>query len=214
MSPARAVEIVRHTGAVVRALPFEGGDEALVEGLRRRQAPAVAAFCDRYGDHVRRILGRILGADSELADIHHDVFVRALEGLGTLRDARNIRGWITVIAVNTARTALKRRARRRWLGLSPAEGEPPELAGDEVDDEALEALERTYRALDRMPADERIAFTLRFIDGMELGEVADACSVSLATIKRRLARAQQRFVTLARHDEVLRGWLEEGDRWS
>lgn len=213
MSLARAVEILRPSGAVVRALPFEGGDEALVEGLKRGQAPAIAAFCDRYGDHVRRILGRILGADSELADIHHDVFVRALEGVGTLRDARNIRGWVTVIAVNTARSALKRRARRRWLGLSPSDREPPELAG-EVDDEALEALEHAYRALDRMPADERIAFTLRFIDGMELGEVADACAVSLATIKRRLARAQQRFVTLARHDEVLRGWLEEGDRWS
>jgi RNA polymerase sigma-70 factor (ECF subfamily) len=198
---------------VVRALPFEGGDEALVEGLRSGHAPAIAVFCDRHGEHVRRLLGRILGADSELPDLHHDVFVRAIESLHTLRDARNLRGWITVIAVNTARSALKRRARRRWFGLTPAAGEVPEPAG-EVDEDTAEALARTYRVLDRLPADERVAFTLRFIDEMELTEVADACAVSLATIKRRLARAQERFVALARRDEVLCSWLAEGDRWT
>jgi RNA polymerase sigma-70 factor (ECF subfamily) len=76
--------------------------------------------------------------------------------------------------------------------------------------EVSEALALTYRILNRLPPDERIAFALRHIDGMELLAIAEATSVSLATTKRRLARAQQRFVALANRSEVLREWVEKG----
>ena len=58
------------------------------------------------------------------------------------------------------------------------------------------------------------AFALRFVDGMELTEVAAACETSLATIKRRLARAGARFEAAARRQPVLEEWLEGGTRWA
>ena len=70
-----------------------------------------------------------------------------------------------------------------------------------------------YRVLDVLPVDERIPFALRFIDGMELTEVAAACDVSLATIKRRLARSEKRFVAVAARYPELGPWLEGGARW-
>ena len=196
----------------VRALPFVGDDEALVCALRENEAAAVAAFCDRYSDHVKRVLARVLGADDELADLHHDVFVRALRGMAKVRDATKLKGWITVIAVNVARNALKRRYRRRWLRFLPSEA-MPEAVACEADDEQTEALQRTYAVLDRLPTRQRVAFALRIIDGMKLDEVAEACGVSLATIKRVLRDAERSFVTLARADEVLAGWVEGGQRW-
>ena len=83
-----------------------------------------------------------------------------------------------------------------------------------IDDEVLDAYRRTYLLLDRLPADERIAFALRYIEGMELAQVAVVCDVSLATIKRRLGRAEQRFTAGARGDAVLCRWLEAGGRWA
>ena len=79
--------------------------------------------------------------------------------------------------------------------------------------EAREALRQTYAVLERMPADERIAFCLRFMEGMELTETAEACGVSLATIKRRLVKAQQKFVAAAGADPLLREWIRRGERW-
>jgi RNA polymerase sigma-70 factor (ECF subfamily) len=90
----------------------------------------------------------------------------------------------------------------------------PELVVPEIDDDVLDAYRRTYALLDRLPADERIAFALRYIDGMELALLAVVCDVSLATIKRRLGRAEQRFAAGARGDVILRRWLEEGGRWT
>jgi RNA polymerase sigma-70 factor (ECF subfamily) len=44
--------------------------------------------------------------------------------------------------------------------------------------------------LDAMTVDDRLAFVLHCIDGETLDEVARICRCSLATAKRRVARAQ------------------------
>ncbi|HEY7376710.1 MAG TPA: sigma factor-like helix-turn-helix DNA-binding protein, partial [Polyangia bacterium] len=59
-----------------------------------------------------------------------------------------------------------------------------------------------------------MAFSLRFISEMQLTEVAAACRVSLATVKRRLARAEKRFVEAAKDHPALRERLTHGGRWS
>jgi RNA polymerase sigma-70 factor, ECF subfamily len=211
--PVFATVAPDHGGAVVRPLGVVS-EEALVEGLRARNADAIASFCERYSAHVLRVLGRLLGADRELPDLHHDVFVRALRAVHTVQDAGALKGWITTIAVNVARSVIQRRAARRWLRFLPWDEVPEPPARSGVDDvEHVEALRSAYAILDAMPTDERIAFALRIIDGMELTEVAAACGVSLATIKRRIARAEQRFVEAARQEPTLVEWLEGGDRW-
>jgi RNA polymerase sigma-70 factor (ECF subfamily) len=80
--------------------------------------------------------------------------------------------------------------------------------------ETHEAVRATYRVLDTLPDDERMAFSLRFISEMQLTEVAAACRVSLATVKRRLARAEKRFVEAAKDHPALRERLAQGGRWS
>jgi RNA polymerase sigma-70 factor (ECF subfamily) len=117
------------------------------------------------------------------------------------------------IATHTACRAIRARRARRWLFFwDPAE--LPEAAVNDVDSDVTEACRRTYAVLERLPADERVAFALRYIEGMEVERVAECCDVSLSTIKRRLDRAETRFTAAARHDEVLSKWLEEGRRWT
>lgn len=192
---------------------FVGDDAALVEGFRRGDPGARAALYDRHADHVHRVLYRILGVHPDLADLHHDVFVRAIGSIGRLEDPAALKGWLTMIAVHVAHTAITRRKRRGWLWFLPGE-ELPEMESNTASSEVRDALRATYAVLDTLPADERIAFALRFIDGMELTEVAAACDTSLATIKRRLARATERFGAEARKQPVLEPWLDGGTRWA
>jgi len=187
-------------------------DAALVEALWAGAPGAVEAFYDRYGAFVLRVLCRVLGADRELMDVHHDVFVRALGSIRELKNPSSLKSWLTSVTVFTARSAIQRRTRGRWLSIVPRE-DLPELEAATASGEVTEALRATYAILDTLEANERIAFALRFIDGMELTEVAAACGVSLATIKRRLARAEDRFVALARSHPVLEDWLQGGARW-
>ncbi|PIE20090.1 MAG: RNA polymerase subunit sigma [Proteobacteria bacterium] len=209
-SPSPAPRPAR--GAVVRHLPIGDSAEALVKALRDGHPHAAATLYDRYAAHVRRVLARTLGVDHELDDALQDSFVQALRGVARLEEPRRLQAWLTSVAVFTARGLIRRRARRRWLALSSperlAEREAPMASSED-----REALRATYAILDTLKADDRIAFALRTIDGMTLEEVAAACGCSLATAKRRIKRAEQRFVARARRHPTLAAWLETGDRW-
>jgi RNA polymerase sigma-70 factor (ECF subfamily) len=137
----------------------------------------------------------------------------ALTGIHRLDEPGHLKGWLTSIAVHQARALIRKRSRRRILRfVDPVdlreEVAPPSGA------EHYEVMRALYRVLEGMPADERIAFALRFVDGMELTEVASACGVSRATICRRLERAERHFSESAREHEALAGWLEKGSRWN
>jgi RNA polymerase sigma-70 factor (ECF subfamily) len=200
---------------VVRQLPITHDDAAIVGGLHRGEMWAKAAFFDRCAPHVERVLKSVLGhhKHDELADIIHDTFVQALGSLQSLRDPSALVGWIQSVAARTAYKVIRARRARRWL-LFWTPQDVPDVPVEGVSPELAEAHRRTYELLDRLPADERLAFALRFIEGLELNQVAEMCDVSLATIKRRLAKAERRFASAAQRDHVLREWLEEGGRWT
>jgi RNA polymerase sigma-70 factor (ECF subfamily) len=188
-----------------------GDDVALVAALRNGHPGAKAAFFDRFEGHVRRIVVHILGPTVDVADALQDVFLNALKSVHTLKDASALRPWLTRLTVLTARKLLRSRKRGSWVRLFLSH-EDEELYEPAVlpSAEATRALRIAYGILDTLPEEDRIAFGLRFVEGMELTEAAIACGVSLATIKRRIHRAQQRFMAMADAHPALNAWKTGG----
>jgi RNA polymerase sigma-70 factor (ECF subfamily) len=155
----------------------------------------------------------VLGLDQDIPDLLQDVFVTALGSIGSLEDPRALRAWLTSIAVRHARSLIRKRSRRRILSFIDGRELDRHFAPASPAD-LHEPVRALYEVLKRMPADERIAFALRFVDGMDLYEVAAACKVSRATVSRRLERARLRFLEEARRHEALADWLNEGSRWT
>lgn len=179
----------------------------LLAKLQRGDRDTQTRFFDRYERDARRVLLRILGTCPEVADALQETFLRALRNVSQVKDALALRSWLRRIAVTVAFDQLRSRQRLRWLVFSndvaveiPVDGASPELRT---------ALRDTYRVLDKLPHEERIAFVLRHIEEMELEEIADACAVSLSTIKRRLGKAELRFRTIARRQPGLAEWIDE-----
>jgi RNA polymerase sigma-70 factor, ECF subfamily len=186
--------------------PLVRDRHSLVVALKRGDQQAAVAFFREFEPLVERTIGRILGYDDELGDATQEAFIRAVGSLDRLRDPQALVDWLIQISVYTATDCLRRRARRRWLlfvGIAP-----PEEPAAGRDDVAREALRATYRVLDRMRPKERIAFALRFIDGMDIDALANAQDCSRSTAKRRLARAVARFRILARREAVLASWVD------
>lgn len=50
-------------------------------------------------------------------------------------------------------------------------------------------LSNVYRVLETRPAQEQVAWSLRYLEGESLERVAELMGLSLATVKRRLAAA-------------------------
>jgi RNA polymerase sigma-70 factor (ECF subfamily) len=62
--------------------------------------------------------------------------------------------------------------------------------------------------LDRISDERRTVFVLRYVEGLELGELAAVLDCSLATAKRRVADAARRVSLLAASDPLLAPYLE------
>jgi RNA polymerase sigma-70 factor (ECF subfamily) len=191
-----------------------GDDYALVAGIRRGDPAAASGLYHRYRPLVERTLVRILGFDSELPDTVQETFIRALGSSRLVRDPQALPSWMIRVAVCTASDLIRRRKRRRWLHLfSDQQDELESTVGASFEAEsdvgARLALRAAQAILNGLPAEERIAFSLRRLEGMELKDVAHACGCSLATIKRRLSRAESRFLARAEHQPALESWLLE-----
>ena len=185
----------------------------MIDALRAGHPGAAAVFYDRYAASVHRTLQSVLGRDAEIPDLLQDVFIRAIDRIGELEHLDQVRSWLTTIAVFTARAHIRRQARRKWLFLfSPdqTKQKPPGAAvvrcaaraARDLSDARHAARERAHRvraALHR---------------GLTLPEAAAAAGISLATFKRRLSRAEKRFVERVRKRPLLEQWLQEGTRWT
>lgn len=148
---------------------------------------------DAHVRYVRQIARRILGPDGELADVLQEVFARVFRDLRQLEDPARLRPWIATITVHVTQNYLRARRRRRWLRFF-APAEVPEVEDRSREQDGLVSVRRAYAVLEQLPDDERVAFVLRFVEGMPLDEVSALTGSSLATVKRRLARARAFFV--------------------
>ena len=154
---------------------------------------------------VRGVLYRSVGPSHDVEDLVQDVFVGFFKNVDTLREASSLRPFLVGIALRTARSALRKRRVRKWLKLSD-DGVVPEMPTNDSDPRTREAVRRLYAILDELDDRARLAFVLRHAEGHELTETAAALSVSLATVKRILSRAEDHVHSRAKQDDLLGAW--------
>lgn len=139
---------------------------------------------ENYASYVGAIALRLLGRDHEVEDVVQDVFVDAFRGRHTLYDPSGVKAWLATITVHVASKRLRRRRLRRFLGLD----RPPETSSSSPEHSAL--VKEIFAILDELPTADRVAWSLRYLEGERLDEVARLSGCSLATAKRRIASAQ------------------------
>ena len=183
-------------GAKILVLPAADlsaiDDAGLVRAILGGDPRAPRVLWDRHARLVYRILRRSLGQQDEVEDLVQEVFLNLFRRLPTLREPRALPGFLITITTLTLRHELRRRWVRRWMTLGSKQDIDRDPRVVHPNPEARQAVSRLYTILDRLGREERLAFVLRFIEGMELTEVAAALGLSLATAKRRLVRARTR----------------------
>jgi RNA polymerase sigma-70 factor, ECF subfamily len=153
----------------------------------------------RYSAYVARVALRLLGNDAEVDDLVQDVFVEAHRGLASVREPGALGGWLARICVRRATRRLRRRRLLAFLSLEAlTERELPFAAAASPEQRA--EVSGLYRRLDRLPAEERVAWLMRHVEGESLEDMVVLCSCSKSTVQRRLLRAEARL-------EALRGGL-------
>jgi RNA polymerase sigma-70 factor (ECF subfamily) len=139
-----------------------------------------------------RLARRLVWDGEEARDLVQSALADAYEKRHTLRDSKAGPAWLRRILVSRAIGHLRRR--RVWnvvrevLDLGPAAQPSPE--------ERFEGVERWRafgRALRTLPAQQATAFSLRYLEGLELDDIADAMNIGRGTVRIHLYRALQKL---------------------
>ena len=191
---------------------FNGDDSAMAAGIKAGHPGAMEALFLRYGEMVERIVMRVMGIDHEIADLVQDVFVAAYSRIHQLRDDAAVKSWLTSLTIFTVRQRIRKRSRRRVYWVHDTKITEESMTED-VSVEDITLLKTVYHTLDAMPAEERIVFALRFLEGMEITEAASAMGISESTVKRRQRKAEKRFAVLARRHPALLERMGQSEKW-
>ena len=195
-SPARV------TPLPLTRLPEGVSTASLVLRARKRDGAAESLLYRRYAADLLNIVSRLLRNTSAAEDVVHDTFLLVFERLGQLRDPAQFRAWALSISVSLVRKRLRRARLLQWVGLDSLTTAPLELqARDGLSVEARGELAVLDVVLQALPTEQRLAWSLRYIEGDKLDEVALALGKSLATTKRYIAAAERRIAAHVQLEE-------------
>jgi RNA polymerase sigma-70 factor (ECF subfamily) len=186
-------------------------DATLFQQWMHGEPRAARMMWQRFAPMVHATLKRSLGSDASLEDIEQEVFLSLFQAAHHLREPKALRAFILSITTRT----LHREFRRRKLGrMEQLQFTTDGWNGLTVypDPEAREELRQFCGILDGFNSQDRVAFVLRFIEGLAVEDVAAALDVSLATAKRRLSRVRDRVLRLSRRGGVLVDYLAGIDK--
>ena len=181
------------SGAAGRAQLAALSDAQLVALGCRGEVGALEILYRRHAAFAIHLAARIEGSSRDVEDIAHDAFVRAFERLDDLTDRAAFRSWLGAIVVHAVRSRMRRHRLMSVLGLGKS-SEPVDLdalASPDASPHVRAQIAQIYALLRTLPTDDRIAWTLRCVEGHDLETVARMTRCSLATVKRRITRAQR-----------------------
>ncbi len=135
--------------------------------------------------------------DPDAADtLTQDCFLKAYQSRNGFRGDCSVRTWLLRIAVNLARDHGKNRRLQFWRRLFTGfrEGAPdPEPVHPQPSPErvliARERLDEVWEAVESLSAQQKTVFVLRFVEDMDLEEIAQTTNLRLGTVKAHLSRA-------------------------
>lgn len=191
-------------------------DEEVVRRILAGDAAAFEVIMRRYNQRLYRVARSIIGDDGEAEDVVQETYLRAYEHLSQFAGRSSFATWLTRIAVHEASARRRWRQRVRIVDMHETETLTMDLSPEADDEASTRELGDVLReAIDDLPGDFRIVFTLRLVEGLSTEDAAECLGLSPANVKVRLHRARlQLRQTVERRlgDEVRRLYQFDGER--
>ena len=176
---------------------IQAGDLAPARDRMVAELADIDTLCATYRARIYRYALLSL-RDPDLADsVTQDCFLRAYKARAEFRGDCTLATWLTRIATNLVRDAVRSRKFQFWKTATLHAVDVGELA-DRLRSPAISAessmvvrekLVKVWDTVATLPTKQRSVFLLRFVEDMELTEIATALGLHVGTVKSHLHRA-------------------------
>jgi RNA polymerase sigma-70 factor (ECF subfamily) len=175
------------------------GNELAIE--KREQAMLELTDFDEvvrvYRPRILRFLLSSLTDRDAAETLTQETFLKAWAARQQFRGDSSLSTWLTRIAVNLMRDHLRSRSLRFWQKtrgasldvLDISDWIPDGRSSPESQTMARNQVAAVWQAVDKLSAQQRAVFVLRFVDELELDEIAGTLEMNLSTVKSHLYRA-------------------------
>lgn len=173
-------------------------DATLVQGVLDGDRAAFGQLYDRWARLVRAVCFNATGDLDVAEELGQEVFLRALEKLGRLRDRQRFAPWLVGIARQVCREWRRGRLRdrRRFTSLT---SDVPSTTADDPGDDRIAFLRE---ALSQLPEREWFGLQAFYLQGLDAEQARTVMGVSKSTLYRLLDSARKRLREVLTRQEV------------
>ncbi len=177
----------------------------LVKKAQEGDMKAFEQLIYKYDRQVLNIAYSFKNDEDEAKDVYQEVFIRVFKGLNSFQFKSEFSTWLFRIATNVCITLNTQKKKHIIESLDTEIEESDEKVSDYIASEDFKTDEvvlnnETKRciteALDTLPAQQKLAFTLKHYNEYKIKEIAKIMNCNEGTVKRYLFNATHRLRTI------------------
>ncbi len=166
----------------------------LVNRAKNGDPDAFVELMELHKAAMYRTAVSILHNDADAADAMQDAILKCWQSIGTLQSSQYFKTWLTRILINCCKEIIRKNGNIVYLDSYDGvpTGTDTSLSDRHVQ-ECIDGLSENYRLI----------FTLHYMQGLTVKEIARLLSMNENTVKTRLARGRKEFRKQYRDEEAL-----------
>jgi len=165
-------------------------DKELMELIQSGDERAFTELVARYQDRLLNFVGRIVTDQETAEELIQETFLRIFNQKHSYTPEFAVSTWIYTIALNLARSELRKRKLRRFLSLDFLKEESDIEIADKTNFTGESLAPILHKAIDALPEDYKTAFVLCDIQRLPYQQIAEILRVPVGTVKSRINRAR------------------------
>lgn len=180
-------------------------DSEFIEQLKLGNESAFSLLVDEYKDRVYNTCIGFLHNSHDAEDVAQEVFMQIWNSIDDFKGKSSLATWIYRIAVNKSLELIRHRKTQKrsafFFSITDPEQKPDEVADDSfvhpgVVLEQKEQAEALFKAMDRLPKKQKVAFTLHKVEGLSYKEIARVMETTLSAVESLMHRAKKNLQDL------------------
>lgn len=190
-------------------------EKLLISELQKGTSAAFGKLIDEYQKRVfNTCLGYVYNSE-DAEDLSQEVFLEIFRSIHNFKGESKLSTWIYRISVTKSLEMLRKRKRKKragkvlsLFGLQEIGYEPKASSYDHpgVQLENKERAAILFRAIESLPENQRIAFTMHNMDGKSYLEIADLMGLSLGSVESLIFRARKNLKKKLEHYYRNKDW--------
>ncbi|MEI6575215.1 MAG: RNA polymerase sigma factor [Bacteroidota bacterium] len=175
-------------------------DDELYRKLREGDKSAYALLVVRYNVRILNLCYRFLLDKQDAEDLSQEIFIEVFQSIHSFRRDSSLSTWIYRIAVSKCLDEIKKRKRLKRFSEFGKLLHLDEIAhwvgGGPMPDKALinkDKMQEMKQALNKLPENQRVAFTLSKIDGYSNPEIASIMNTTTVAVESLVYRARKKL---------------------